>query len=273
MIRYDVRIELAEIDRAAAREMILAHHRTLPYSGDFFMPTMQLESRQLEIMVDGESAGLTAADGDSVSLCMINTAVASYDRQILEAVLAETAATQAYAASWDLNHADLFGNFARGLDNQAYQFELLRAEDLRDPVPGLSVEPATEADLAYLDQTDFQPDFREPVAAGNVRVARLGGQEIGIAMLVPHPLNAARVDIGMFTDPDARRRGIGRSILALSADEVLATGRVPVAGCWWRNWASRRVLEAAGLTCIGTIFRYSLDPQRFRGDDTAAPAS
>lgn len=80
------------------------------------------------------------------------------------------------------------------------------------------------------------------------------------------PVNGSiddRVEIGMFTDPDLRRQGIGRSILALTAREVLAAGRTPAAGCWWRNWESRHTLEAAGLTCIGTIFRVDLDPERF----------
>jgi hypothetical protein len=37
-----------------------------------------------------------------------------------------------------------------------------------------------------------------------------------------------------------------------------------VAGCWWRNTESRRTVEASGLTCVGTIFRFTVDPDRFR---------
>ena len=67
----------------------------------------------------------------------------------------------------------------------------------------------------------------------------------------------------MYVDPVLRRRGVGSSILALTARDVLAQGRTPVAGCWWKNWASRVTLEAAGLTCAGTIFRLDLDPDVF----------
>ena len=82
-------------------------------------------------------------------------------------------------------------------------------------------------------------------------------------MHVPHALADDVVDIGMYVDPALRRRGVGSSILALTARDVLAQGRTPVAGCWWKNWASRVTLEAAGLMCAGTIFRLDLDPDVF----------
>ena len=87
--------------------------------------------------------------------------------------------------------------------------------------------------------------------------------EAGIAVHVPHALADDVVDIGMYVDPALRRRGVGSSILALTARDVLAQGRTPVAGCWWKNWASRVTLETAGLTCAGTIFRLDLDPDVF----------
>jgi predicted GNAT family acetyltransferase len=71
------------------------------------------------------------------------------------------------------------------------------------------------------------------------------------------------VSIGMYVDPLLRRRGVGSSILSLTARAVLDSGRTPVAGCWWRNWSSRATLEAAGLVCAGTILRFDLDPETF----------
>ena len=77
-------------------------------------------------------------------------------------------------------------------------------------------------------------------------VVRLDGREAGIAVHEPHALDDDVVDIGMYVDPVLRRRGVGSSILALTARRVLDEGRTPVAGCWWRNWASRVTIEAAG---------------------------
>lgn len=263
VIRFDVDIRLPELDEATARAAVEDHHRDQPFSGDFFLPAKQLGARHLAIEVDGERVGVTAVNDEGMSLCTLEPSAKKLDRQVLEAVLAETGAKEAYAVSWDRHHVELFGNFAGSIDNQAYQFELLRPEDLCAPVPGLTLSLATESDLPYLNGTGLQDDFTEQVARGRTQVARLNGTEVGIGFLVPHPLNEQRVDIGMFTNPDARRSGIGRSILARASQEVLASDRTPVAGCWWRNWESRPAVEAAGLTCVGTIFRYTLDPHRF----------
>lgn len=264
MIRYDVVIRTVEADPVAVRAEVQEHHRHQSHIGDSFLAGMQLAGQHLRIEVNGLPVGIAAVGTDGMSLCTIAAAFARYDRQILEAVLQHTGVTQAYAASWDHHHVDLFGNFARGVDNQAYQFELMRPDDLIEPVSGLRLATAVEDDLDYLMRTGFQDDYAEMLGNGALRVARLDGSEVGIGVALPQPLANGRVDIGMFTNPDVRRRGIGRSILALAAREVLAAGQQPVAGCWWRNWASRRVLEAAGFTCIGTIFRFVLDPDRFR---------
>ena len=68
----------------------------------------------------------------------------------------------------------------------------------------------------------------------------------------------------MYVDPMLRRRGVGSSILSLTARAVLDDGRTPVAGCWWKNWSSRATIEAAGLVCAGTILRVDLDPATLR---------
>jgi GNAT superfamily N-acetyltransferase len=264
VIRYEVDIRLTEVEPSDARQVIEEHHRLQPYTGDFFLGSRQLEARHLAIEVDGQRVGLAAVGGDGLSLCTVAPPAVRLDRQILETVLSEAGATQAYAASWDRHHLNLFGNFATGIDNQTYQFELLRPADLRPPLPGVALSIAGDSDLDYLRSTGFLDDSDDKAAKGELRVARLDGRWVGIGVAHPHPLRDARVDIGMYTDPPARRTGIGRSILALTAQQVLASGGRPTAGCWWANWQSRRTLESAGLTCIGTIFRLELDPGRFR---------
>ena len=264
VIRYDGTIRIVDADRATALAAVEKHHRGQAHTGDFFMADQQLSGRPLRLEVDDQPAGMAVVDNGILSLCTLEPGFSRYDRPLLEAVLAQTGARQAYAASWDQHHVNLFGNFARGVDNQAYQFELVRPQDLTDPVPGLTLATAVEADLDYLVGTGFQDDYTGLMARRELKVARLDGSEVGVGVAVPQQLGNGRVDIGMFTEPAARRTGIGRSILALAAREVLAAGLSPAAGCWWRNWASRRTIEAAGLTCVGTIFRFELEPDRFR---------
>jgi GNAT superfamily N-acetyltransferase len=264
MIRHDLDLRLEPIDQERARPAIDAHHRAQAHPGDGFLPSQQLAGTSAEIMINGSSAGvITVADGVLV-LCTLTREAKKYDRQVVELAIKTFEATKAFAATWDAHHLELFGGFATEIANQAYQLELLDPDQLVDPVAGITLAVATDADLPYLNGVDFVDDYTELLAAGRVRIARRDETVVGIGLLVQHPLNEAVVDLGMFTDPGARRQGVGRSIIALAARECLDRGQTPVAGCWYANWQSRPTLEAAGLTCAGTIFNFTLDPDAFR---------
>jgi len=263
VISSHVEIRLDAISPADARAAVVAHHRSLGWSGDSFMADHWLEGEHRCVVVDGEAVGVTGWTDDGLSLLTLSPATRRHDRQVAEVVLRASGARTAYVASWDAHHLAVLGAFATGIASQAYQFRLLDRDDLREPVPGLSLRPATAEDLPWLESTGFQDDYGQLLDGNGLSIAVLDEAEAGIAVHVRHVLADDVVDIGMYVDPALRRRGLGSSILALTARDVLAQGRTPVAGCWWKNWASRVTLEAAGLTCAGTIFRLDLDPDVF----------
>jgi GNAT superfamily N-acetyltransferase len=265
VIRREVSVELADITPAEARAAAEAHHLTLDWSGDSFMADRWLEGSHRRVLVDGEPVGVLGWDPEDscLSLLTLERRALALDRQVMETALAQTGCRAAYVASWDAHHIGALGAFATRIRSHAYQFRVLDPGDLVDPVPRLELRSASPDDLAWLDSTGFQSDFTRHLQHNALSIAVLDGVEVGIAMHVPHALDPSVVDIGMYVDPVLRRRGVGRSILALSARAALAEGLTPVAGCWWRNWSSRATLEAAGLTCAGTIFRLDLDPDAF----------
>ncbi len=267
MIRHQVDIRFETVDAQHALAEIVAHHRAQPYLGDAFLPAQQLSGTPSAIMINGTEVGLLVINEETLVLCTLTRRARKYDRQVLEQVLRDFAVRQAFAASWDGHHVGLFGGFAREIASQAYQFELLDPDDLAPATAsadGPTLTVATEADRPYLNGAGFLDDYTELLAAGGVRITRVQGIPVGIGLIVRHPIDDAIADLGMFTNDDARRRGIGRSTIADAARECVARGLRPVAGCWYRNWLSRPALEAAGLTCVGTIFRFTLDPDAFR---------
>ena len=263
MIRRDVAIALVEVSPAEVRAAVDAHQLSLDWSGDSFMADHWLAGEHRAVVVDGAPVGVTGWGEAGLTLLLLAPQARRHDRQVTELVLRESGARTAYVASWDAHHLAVLGAFATGIASQAYQFRLGDADDLRQPLPGLTLALATHTDLGYLESTGWQDDVASFVERNAMSVVRLDGQEVGIAVHEPHALDPAVVDIGMYVDPVLRRRGVGSSILALTAREVLAQGRTPVAGCRWKNWPSRVTLEAAGLTCAGTIFRLDLDPDLF----------
>jgi GNAT superfamily N-acetyltransferase len=258
-------IELAEVSPADVRAAVEVHQLSLEWSGDSFMADHWLEGEHRAVVVDGEAVGVAGWTDDGLSLLTSSPAARRHDRQVAEVVLRESGARTAYVASWDAHHIAVLGAFATGIASQAYQFRLVDRDDLREPVAGLLLRPATAEDLPWLESTGFQDEYAQLLDANALSIAVLDGAEAGIAVHVPHALAHDVVDIGMYVDPALRRRGIGSSILGLTARDVLARGRTPVAGCWWKNWASRVTLETAGMTCAGTIFKLALDPDVFVG--------
>jgi len=269
MIRYPVKIDFGEADSGLQRARVAAHHSRLPYPGDGFLPVQQLEGTPHQVLIDDRPAGLIVIKDEILMFCVLSAATRRYHRQAVEAALRRFGVTTAYVLSWDAVQLDLIGNFAREIANQAYQFQVLDPAELRtepgpgDPLADLALSPATAADLPYLTGADFIDDYSDLLPAGRVRIARWDGRPAGIGLLVPHPLHDGVVDLGMFTEPEFRRRGVGRTVIAAAARETVRRELTPVAGCWWRNRESRHTLEAAGLTCVGTIFRLTLDPDRF----------
>ncbi len=215
------------------------------------------------MVVDGRAVGLAVWDDEALSMLTLEPAAVRYDRQVLEVVLAESGARTAYVGSWDGHHVATFGAFASGTSSQAYQFRLMSPDDLREPVADLEIRSPEGDDLAWLASTSFLDDPGAYVDRNEISVVLLDGGEAGIAVHVRHPIEPGVVSIGMYVDPCCAAAGSGSSILSLTARAVLDDGRTPVAGCWWKNWSSRATIEAAGLVCAGTIFRFDLDPETF----------
>ena len=153
-------------------------------------------------------------------------------------------------ASWDSHHVDLIGGFATTMLPQGYQFELVDESSLREPVDGLSLRLATRDDLAYLMAQDFVVDYDEPLRKGQVRIAERHAERVGIGMYVAHPISDRAVDIGMYTDPSARREGVGSSLLALLAREALDSGRRLTTD---RPYSARSV-RGSGSRCVTKIW-------------------
>lgn len=262
MRRRNVEIRFEPVAAAEIRDDVVRHHLAQPYLGDFFMSHHQLAGEAARVIIDGSEAGTVAGCEDHLTYVKLDDPWRALGRQALEAYLVGSGIRRAFAASWDLHHVDLVGGFATAIRPQAYQFELLSRAELRAPIDGLSLRLATAEDLPYLSAQDFLDDYDEPLRTRQLRIAERDGAAVGIGVLVPHAVSDDAVDIGMYTEPSVRRRGIGSSILVLLAREALAQ-RV-TAGCWWRNWESRASLERAGLTCVGTIFEMDLDAHRFR---------
>lgn len=66
--------------------------------------------------------------------------------------------------------------------------------------------------------------------------------------------NQKNVDVGNFTLPQHRRKGVGRSIMINLSKIAIQQGLIPVAGCWYGNTESISTLTSSGFIPENRIF-------------------
>lgn len=85
-------------------------------------------------------------------------------------------------------------------------------------------------------------------------VLRCDGVTLGYGAICPLQHQENYADIGNFTLPQYRRRGVGRSILIQLAAIAMSQGKIPIAGCWAGNKESIPTLKSAGFIPENRIF-------------------
>lgn len=266
-IRYDQTIVFQRTTHSLAGEILREYESTLPFPGDGFMGSL---AREGDFYLAGSPgvkepmALFSVKDKVTLGLAFIRPEALKLDRQIMEQFLTEFNIHYGYAASWDYHMMKLYTEFVLRSDLQAYQFQLLDPKDLGQPLQEIRINLASPEDVPFMDAQDFLTNSHSYVRRQEAWIARReDGRPVGIGVLQSHKCSPDHVDIGMYTVPSFREKGIGRTILIRLMAVALAAGRTPAAGCYWKNFLSRRTLESAGMTCIGTIFRFSFNKDRF----------
>lgn len=83
------------------------------------------------------------------------------------------------------------------------------------------------------------------------------GEVLGYGALCTLKYNDVNIDIGNYTLPQHRRKGVGRSMIINIARKVKDEGFAPVAGCWYENKESVMTLTSAGFHPENRIFLIS----------------
>lgn len=267
-IRYEQDILFRPATLSDVEFLIQEHRASLPFAGDNFMPTLAIQGQAYLVVSPFEKAPLgvfVVEDKVHLGLAYIRPPYKYLDRQIMESFLAEFNIHYGFAASFDPHMIPLYLAFMQRCELQAYQFELLNPDLLPKALPQIKLRLADPKDVPYMDEMGFLTNSSAYIRRQEAWIARDDSDHpVGIGIIQPHQSNADYLDIGMFVNPTARNLGIGRSIVIRLMELVTGAGRIPVAGCFHKNFESRRTLESAGMTCIGTIFRISFNKDRFK---------
>ena len=130
---------------------------------------------------------------------------------------------------------------------QAYNFTFglpgRPAEFAREQL--IPVSPAEYEEMNGLTDKQWDGCFDNP--AFRFFALRKDGETLGYGSIFPVLGDESRMDIGNFTLPQHRQKGVGRSLLIHLAQLVLDEGKTPVAGCWYGNKESIPTIKSSGF--------------------------
>ncbi len=148
----------------------------------------------------------------------------------------------------------------RELKMQAYFFADTGIDPaLPEAALAIQYRPARPSDVAAIQAVsgDFVDDPAARIARQEVTVGLLAGELVAIGLIIPSKLFRRQDSIGMFTAEPHRRRGIATRTIVNLKRLCRAQGITPVAGCYYKNIASKATLEAAGMVTRTRLLRIS----------------
>jgi GNAT superfamily N-acetyltransferase len=144
------------------------------------------------------------------------------------------------------------------LKKQAYFFQDCREIEVDSKIyrPG-QFRPASEGDRAEIVNIsgDFFDRLGERIARREIFVFREGEALLGVGIVEKGKLLPRHASIGMFTHEQHRQKGVGRSLIIHLKRWCYTNGFVPVAGCWYYNYNSKKTLESAGMITRTRLLR------------------
>ena len=217
------------------------------------------------LMLDGQCVGFCAArpewDGETaLTAFYLQTPHLRAAQEAFERALEITGAHRVLASSADplLLNLALERAVLRGLPirMQAYNFDMagtLPAPPPTVPEAGVHRLSAAEYPLMHSQTENDYAEMAEDARNVFYRFA-LDGRTVGYGCIAPTGLIPGLYDVGNHVLENARRKGVGRSIILHLARIVRETGGKPTCGCWYYNTASVQTLMSAGCAPLARIY-------------------
>lgn len=146
----------------------------------------------------------------------------------------------------------------------AYLFrEVTKVQDPVIPYKDITFRMAEEEDYAVLAEHDriaegvnFFHDLKEDIDHNEVFIFYAGQEFIGSGTVKKIWSGFVHRDIGMLVPEQHRYKGIGTYIIIKLIEYCRNNKLIPVCGCWYFNYASKKTLERAGFLAEHRMIRF-----------------
>lgn len=236
---------------------------TLNGKNDGFNNAMMFGAQPYTAEMNGNIAGFFSVTdgwdgGKMLTSFYISPEYRRYSAEILDNIIGEFAITTALVVSNDSHFVavafEKMNSLGTSFDMQAYNHIYGKpsrpAEFGRDML--FKVEPDEYCRMNELTEEQWEGCYGDP--AYSFYAIRENGETLGYGAIGRLLFDNERADIGNFTLPRYRLKGVGRSMLIDLAEIVLEQGLTPVAGCWYGNKESIPTIASSGFIPENRIF-------------------
>ena len=245
-----------KVDWSALTDMKETYLDALQRKTDGFHADMLFEAEPYIIEAEGSPVGFFALGngwdgGKMLTGFYLEKAYTASAQDLFSRIMAEFNVTAALVASNDALLVALAFEKMNALGTsfvmQAYNFTFgLPARPAEfGPECLVPVQPSEYEEMNKLTDGQWGGCFDNP--AFRYFALKKDGETLGYGSIFPVRQDAQRMDIGNFTLPQHRRKGVGRSLLINLAQIVLSEGKTPVAGCWYGNKESFPTIRSSGF--------------------------
>lgn len=247
---------------------IISKHRDkylceLGDKNDGFFNAMMFGAQPYAAELDGNIIGFfSVSDGWDGGKMLTSFYIAAeyrrYCAETLDSIITGYGITTALVVSNDSNFVaaafekmkKLGTSFEMQAYNHTYGKPMRPAEYGRDNF--FEVKPEEYDKMNELTEGQWEGCYGDP--AYRFYAIRENGETLGYGAIGRLLYDDNRVDIGNFTLPQHRRKGVGRSMLIGLAEIAIEEGFTPVAGCWYGNKESIPTLASSGFIPENRIF-------------------
>jgi GNAT superfamily N-acetyltransferase len=145
------------------------------------------------------------------------------------------------------------------LNKQAYFFQDSHVSIPESVSTDVTFGLATEQDVPEIKRmcADFLNDQYEAMQKnGQLFTYYRESVLLGIGVMEKSKILQGFASIGMFTNEECRRQGIGRDIILKLKSWCYNNQLKPISGCWYYNENSKRTLESAGMVTRTRLLRF-----------------
>lgn len=234
----------------------------LGYKNDGFYNDIIFEGEPYLIKINGENSGFFSLgnawnEGKMYRAFYIVPSKRRYSIKIFAELMYEYGIVAALVVSNDSHFVSLafekMNELNTNFDMQAFNFVYGKPE--REAEYGMEYFTKVSPDDYELMNRLCENQWEDSLDSTEFYAIKRDSEILGYGSISNLNYNGKKVvDIGNFTLPQHRRKGVGRSLIINLGKKAIEQGYTPVAGCWYGNKESIATLQSSGFIPENRIF-------------------